>query len=126
MNFRNVPLLPFYAIGARIIPEIKNWYSSQVFSFLLPSTTRLAGLEAQKNFHESVRPVRGRYAWNLQGFGARVMPFSLSCALAHWLSRGTERNSLDDNIAYPVLLTVSPLAVLALTPMPASLETCEV
>ena len=70
--------------------------------FLLPITTRLAGLEVKKNFRENVRPVRRRYAWNLQSFGMKVRLF-IAVRVCAWLSRGKEGNSLDGSIAYPVL-----------------------
>jgi len=51
-----LPLLQFYAIGAKIFTEIKNWYGSQVFIlFIFPNTIRLAGWNTKKISSRNMR-----------------------------------------------------------------------
>jgi len=59
-----------------------------------------------------VRLRKGALCKELAEFRCKGNALFIVVSIRAWLSRGTEGNSLDDNIAYPVFLTVLRLAVL--------------
>ena len=106
-----------HSINAKIRHWLKNWYSSQVFTFPTSKYHPACRFGSQKNISwKHAFPGRGALCTRLAEFRCGGCALGIVMRFYAWLSRGTEGNSHEGNMAYPVFWRCRLLPFLASNP----------